>query len=450
MGHIGIGQLLSLAMYGNRAFFVMLCVVVVVLSVEISLVRTYNYTGAASINIFIVTVFTYIIGQYYILEFVGRKTERTTPGAILRPVIHKIIRIVQYVLSVLLVSILLQIIISSFYYTALLTAVITISYALAVFMLLVLAWRFFSWFKATKNRVLLLYALASFALSVNAALAVAFVATVLQDIPFAIRPNLNEFYYLAIPGSLQYSLNSAYALSSIISFLLTWTATALLLSPYSRRLGGMKHWIIVCLPLVYFLSQFPSFSLSLFSTLINSDPVVYGKIFIVVFILSKAAGGILFGVAFWTMARTVSRENIVRRYLIIAAVGFVLLFVSEQAVVLVNAPYPPLGLASVSFMGLASYLMLIGIYYSGVSISHDSNLRRSIRIRAREEAKLLDTIGMAQMEQEIQKKVLSLSKENQGRITEETGIQPSLSEEDMKQYLEQVIKEIEKEREGKK
>ena len=150
------------------------------------------------------------------------------------------------------------------------------------------------------------------------------------------------------------------------------------------------------------------------------------------------------------MARTVSRENIVRRYLIIAAVGFVLLFVSEQAVVLVNAPYPPLGLASVSFMGLASYLMLIGIYYSGVSISHDSNLRRSIRIRAREEAKLLDTIGMAQMEQEIQKKVLSLSKENQGRITEETKIQPSLSEEDMKQYLEQVIKEIEKEREGKK
>jgi DNA-binding protein Fis len=51
---------------------------------------------------------------------------------------------------------------------------------------------------------------------------------------------------------------------------------------------------------------------------------------------------------------------------------------------------------------------------------------------------------MAQMEQQIQKRVIELTKHNQDRMAEETGIQSSLSEEDMKQYLQQVIKEIER------
>ena len=58
------------------------------------------------------------------------------------------------------------------------------------------------------------------------------------------------------------------------------------------------------------------------------------------------------------------------------------------------------------------------------------------------EPKLLDSIGSAQMEQEIQKKVIEFTKRNQDRMAEETGIQSSLTEEDMKEYLQQVIKEI--------
>jgi hypothetical protein len=142
------------------------------------------------------------------------------------------------------------------------------------------------------------------------------------------------------------------------------------------------------------------------------------------------------------MARTISREIVVRQYMIIAAIGFVLLFVSDQAPVLVSAPYPPLGLASISFFGLASYLILIGIYSSAVSVSEDSKLRQTIRGLTTKESKLLDSIGTAQMEQEIEKRVLSLTKQNKDRLAEETGIQSSLTEEDMKQYLEEVISEV--------
>ena len=48
------------------------------------------------------------------------------------------------------------------------------------------------------------------------------------------------------------------------------------------------------------------------------------------------------------------------------------------------------------------------------------------------------------MEQEIQRRVLTLTKQTQNRMAEETGIQSSLTEDDIKQYLEQVIKEVKK------
>jgi hypothetical protein len=323
-----------------------------------------------------------------------------------------------------------------------LALVTKISYGLAIFLLGLLTKRFISWFRVGRNIVVLFYGLASAALSVNAILTLAFVYGPFLNLPNEIKSNLQMVYYLPIVGSVEYLLNSAYTISSVTSFILTWIATVLLLLPYTRKIGRRKYWIIVSLPLIYFLSQFPSFSLNLFSPLLNAEPVFYGMLLSVIFILSKAAGGILFGIAFWLMARTISREIVVRQYMIIAAIGFVLLFVSDQAPVLVSAPYPPLGLASISFFGLASYLILIGIYSSAVSVSEDSKLRQTIRGLTTKESKLLDSIGTAQMEQEIEKRVLSLTKQNKDRLAEETGIQSSLTEEDMKQYLEEVISEV--------
>ena len=331
---------------------------------------------------------------------------------------------------------------TSIYYTAILALVTTISYTLAISMLGLLTKRFVSWFRLNRNIVVLFYGLASAALSINAALTLAFVYGPFLNFPSEIGPNLQAAYY---SFGTDY-LNSAFTLSSIISFILTWVATVLLLSPYGRKLGRIKYWFIVSLPLVYFLSQFPSFYLNIFASLLNADPVFYGILLSVIFIISKAAGGILFGVAFWLMARTLRKDNVVRQYLIVAAVGFVLLFVSNQAPLLVNAPYPPLGLASVSLMGLSSYLILIGIYSSAISVSEDSKLRQTIKGLTNKESKLLDIIGTAQMEQEIKKRVLSFTKQNQNRMTEETGIQSSLTEEDMKQYLEQVISEVKMQR----
>ena len=56
--------------------------------------------------------------------------------------------------------------------------------------------------------------------------------------------------------------------------------------------------------------------------------------------------------------------------------------------------------------------------------------------------KFLESIGTDQMEQELQKKVLTIAKENSDVMTEKTGIQPSLTEDEMKEYLDMVVNEI--------
>jgi hypothetical protein len=235
-------------------------------------------------------------------------------------------------------------------------------------------------------------------------------------------------------------INYGYIISSIVSFTLWWIATVMILRTY-RKKSGKVSWLALGLPLVYFLIQFQPLFLSVFSSLVASEPVLFSTIYTLVFTLSKPVGGILFGIAFWVITRKLDND-LSRSYLIISAYGLVLVFVSNQAAVLVSAPYPPFGLATTSFMGLASYLLLIGIYSSAISVAEDSKLRQTIRRLAIRETKFLDSIGTAQMQGELQRTVMKLVKEQHANLTLDTGVEPSLSEPELKQYLFETMEEI--------
>jgi hypothetical protein len=69
-----------------------------------------------------------------------------------------------------------------------------------------------------------------------------------------------------------------------------------------------------------------------------------------------------------------------------------------------KSSYLPLGVVTVSFVGLSSYLMFVGLYCSALSLSEDIRLRQSIRKSTVEQSKLLDSIGTVHMEQGYIKK----------------------------------------------
>jgi hypothetical protein len=183
-----------------------------------------------------------------------------------------------------------------------------------------------------------------------------------------------------------------------------------------------------------------------------SNPTFFGIFFTLVFALSNLAGGIFFAIAFWTAGRTLARGTIVRTYMTISAYGLILLFLTNQGILLMatGGHYPPFGLATVSLVGLSAYLILIGIYSSAVSVSQDVSLRKSIRSSVEKQADLLHSIGIAQMEQEIENRVIRITKELQSDMIKETGIESSINDEDVKKYLAEVIEEVRGIRDGRR
>jgi hypothetical protein len=435
--------------HGNRIISLCVLFTAAALVADTYVVGYSTFTWSTydqSMYAFVIIALISIAGQYFLLDFIKHKSEEIrSRRRIHLHIIHKAVTLVNYTVLAIFVFVLLQMLVSSYYNLIGVISALTISYSLAVAMMALLAYQFLSWFKSNRNYVVLLYGLAAAALSVNTGLTLGLISIVSPNLPAEIHMLAGSFRPGFTPGSLTALLNTAYTISSIVSFTITWIASTLLLHHYSRKLGNAVYWIIIGIPLVYFLGQFLYLFINPFSFL-NTDPFSYGVLLMTMFLLSKPAGGFLFGFAFLDTARKLG-QGLVRDYMIISAYGFMLFFISNQAAtVLPVISYPPFGLATTLFTGLSSYFIMVGIYSSAISISEDSEIRRSIRRFAIKESKLLDSIGLAHMEQEIQKRALGMAKQHEKTMIEQTGIESSLDEDDMKEYLEQVIKEVQADR----
>jgi hypothetical protein len=130
--------------------------------------------------------------------------------------------------------------------------------------------------------------------------------------------------------------------------------------------------------------------------------------------------------------------------MIISGWGILLIFGADQAVVQtqLQSPYPPFGLATIPVLVIAAFLMLLGIYYSAILVSANNNLRKSIRKYALE-SRLLDLIGQAEMEKEIQRTVNKIT-QDKGSLGMNTELSIELDEKELKKYVDFVIREVKK------
>ena len=136
----------------------------------------------------------------------------------------------------------------------------------------------------------------------------------------------------------------------------------------SHRLGKAKFWALVILPLLYIIGEFQTFILPLLSEYRSADPASFTIIYTLVFSMIKVAGAFFFGIGFWFMARKIGQKSL-KSFLNISAYGLILVFVTNQATVLLNSQFPPLGLMTACFVGLSSFLLLVGTYSAAVSVS---------------------------------------------------------------------------------
>ena len=392
------------------------------------------------IALFILITAAYIIGQFFILKFVKERTKEIRAKSSLLQTTHKIVTWAQYVLVAIFVSVVLEILVTRQYHLVNLIAATVISYGLNVFLLGLFATRLLKWYKSNRNSiVMMLYSICALALAFTSAAAVIadFNNLIIKDQVINSRSPI--VFPSFDPGTLSSLLSDTYRQSSIVSTLLVWCTTVLLLYHYVdklSKLGRVKFWVLMTIPLIYFLSNILLY-FDLYIPETDSESFYYYSFLS----LNATAAGVLFGLSFRIVAKSIRPNSAVRDYIIVSAYGFALLFIVNAAN-LTPTPYPPFGLAAVSTMGLSAYLIYVGIYSAAVSMSGDINLRQTIRKSAIEEAKLLVSIGSAQMQQQLEKKVLESARTNAKVMTHNTGVQLSMTEGDMRRYLNSVLKDI--------
>jgi hypothetical protein len=212
--------------------------------------------------------------------------------------------------------------------------------------------------------------------------------------------------------------------------------------------GRAKYWLMLSLPLaslvagtVSWLVLLPSLSSIFDERVIFYTMMAFGGILLEGFLLSFA----FINISKTIQIRTQSKLN---DYLHISATGVAILFVSFFANPSAGS-YLPFGVLSSSFFVFGVYLFFSGIYSCAISIASDIRLRQTIRSSLLDQSKLLDNIGMADINRELEKQTEDMIKKYGETMEKETGIQSSISKVEAKNYVKEVMTEIQKGREGR-
>lgn len=386
----------------------------------------------------------YGMGQYFLVRFakmIISDLKRTTSFWIST----NLISISQYALLAIFLFIILQMLFVSHYYTGLIIAATAIGTIPGSILLGWLGYRLILWYKSNTKNVMILFLGLGAAIGGVAASGNIIIMIMQSEWPIHLGPYsevypeidskiLNMFFYAIVTET------------AIVSTIFEWIGIALLLRNFSKKIGRLKYWIIICLP---FLSLLGGIAPTLLAQQSSSfGHVFYGEekllFYRIITIFSSVSIAFIVGFAYWTIARSIRKINhdsVLINYMILTSFGIILVHLAYTSPV-IFPNYPPFGAAGHSFLTLASYLFGLGYYLSAISVSEDMNLRISIRKFALEGSKLLDSIGMAAMEQKLRKEVVTITKIAGDEMTKETGIEPSLSDDDVRQYLDEVLKEI--------
>jgi hypothetical protein len=422
--------------------FGIVSVLIVCLVIEVSIVNVSGFSNAhnstTDILIFSALGVLSIISQLIIFNFVYTKNV-PFEKSILR-IMYKAMVLTQLAVIIILVIILIEINFTFSYYLILLELVFMISSVTTVAVTGLLSYKLITWLRLNKSGITFAYLFASLSLSINAILGMIYLSDQFSYVSEIIQPRPYGGYVLHTHYS---SLADLYTISSGVMFVLFWLGTVLLLQSYRKRLGALKFWIIMFVPLLYFLSQFQPFVTSMLLDYSSGNSMLFSIVYVLMLQVSTPVGGILFGLAFILVARKIQHAK-VKGYLVISGIGLLLLLISYRPQEIITGPFPPFGLLSASFMGLSSYLIFVGIYSSAISVSQDSELRATIRKSVEAEVNFIGNIASAEMTHTVTERVLKKVKAVSEVIPRDTGIAASLTDIEIKEYVAELMNETKK------
>jgi hypothetical protein len=431
-------------------------VIIALLSLILFSVRqnilTYDNT-LETVYFILTVVIAYGIGSWFLLGYLNQTVRRTsTTTTTAGPIVYRdplisLLRLAVIIVQFAMLAIMLFVIFdrSSEY---LMPYVNVITSGFATIILGAFAYKFTKWYSLSRKKlVVLLYLLTVLTLAIMIAsdLALKYVITTTVEVSAPGEVSREKFLYRDFEGGelVKQDIEPDYTISYIVplqylaawqilinypgmlSFIFRWGASGVTLHHYNqnKRINRAVLWALLSIPLIlYLVGRSPD--------LFNIDPEPWTR---PLFRGGNIAIGIMFGLAFLLMAK---RMPAVKDYLTVAAIGVMIISIAFSVTNLQQT----FGIAAHSLVLLSSYLFAIGLYYAAISMSHDATLRQSVkRSVINESSDLLHSAGLAERQQNMEREVLKIVKSQSDNLFKQTGVHPSLEEEDVKRYLEQIL-----------
>lgn len=389
---------------------------------------------ASSIPIFIAIIIAYAIIQNLIFSFIRNKIKDIERKYSFIKRLSAAMSLLQYIIIALLAYLVFLILDRNYYDSLIIKVVIGISYASTSIIFALLSIRFAKWYLNNQNFIILLFFVVTLVIAFRIFAILPFYESLLLDIP-EIR-TLESAIPEYAPNIL---LNNIYGISSGVTSLLLWISTSILLRHYYDKLGKKKYYtvmIVIAASAIYSMSDF---------VLTPALESYFGDIWYWIFTAFQGLlAGITIGIPFWSISFALHHSNdTIRNYMLICGFAFCI-FITSGSAIIDHAPYPPFGLVAIICMQLSAYMLFVSLYASAVAVSMDVNLRINLRKNLLEQTRFIDSIGSAEMEQELIKKVMIASLKESSKLNNNQEIQSSINEEEIKEYLDEILKDIKK------
>ena len=427
-----------------------------------------NFLGAI---MFGSTIVVGAIGSFIILKYVSQASADIRIRSLLFDRIFKVVTATMLVLIATFVAMFF----GFYYYNVsvryLAYFVFSLSTIVSTGIMIIIGFKFFSWYKVSRgrgrdtNRLLLVCGLAAASLAAamafDAGSKMLLVRVVEEESPpgsipqdmfiykndekyhgdvqyKVVKPDTTTVYIVPSSIKLIYTYLNGW-IPITVSFVFTWAITTMLLRQYyNQRVGKMPATLLILLtvPLVLYMIGRYTELYTLFSGIVwRWDDFANAYLFKSIFRAGLIAGSVMFGVAFFVIARKLASEKI-RDYFTIAAIGAMMMSITTAP----SGLQETFGVAGRTLMLLASFMLCAGFYLSAVHMAQDARLRKVIKASAG--SKVFGDMAVAQLEQETEKRVLDIIEKEREIIKDQTGIQPSLEQKDVKTYLDSVLLEI--------
>jgi hypothetical protein len=410
-------------------------------------------TSSFGVILFItMSITVFFAGLYALRDYmVALRKDHEAPSFFNR--LYKATPIFLYALLVIFGAIIVEMVLFSQYSTYLLILLLLIS-AVAILFFGFRTYKFLSWFNSSANKrhniMILAFAVSSMLLCISTTVAIALdIKQLVVSRPPSIDPNFPASNSMA-----SRHLTSIELIIHLYGFLVPQVTAiaiaeivgvAFFLRYFKDQIGRTTFWTIIILPPVLFLTGVfgPQFLKSTGSEMVYMESRFL--IFRVIGTAGWVAADFVIAYAYILVAKalgrqiTSSREKIIN-YLIIAAIATILISPTTNNWI-TNNSYPPFGAIQRAFLVLAAFLFSIGIYSVALSVAQDSELRHLARKYVKEYA-LLDTLGNAQENAEIMRKLVKLIHQHADAMKKETAVEsPMLDVNEVRQYIDLVIRE---------